>query len=596
MIVTTQILALKPYLEAVENCCRNLSHEELCEFVRELAQEASPKGRAAFLARLKSRPQPKVFVTEDESESEDLLDDELLERIRELKEDILERQEAIEDGTYYEKYDDYRSYGRSYDDYYYDDSIESLSDEQREEFKMLFAETDHLFLTNDLEIARLAYRSLLNMFDNIGEDEDEETFSFAYGFTESEIKIDWRETRSRYCRCVYETASAGERVAQMSQAMLVGAIQFERSYAPSEGKYPLLQDVIDAAAGELPEREEFLTAWQDALERYENTRAQVLFLEAVELSEGIEGVAREVRRLRMPVGYLYWLDLLNTRQAWPELCEIAQEALTNMPKGELRAQAAKVLNSAAIESGNQDMILQGVREAFYSNPDSMSLTKLIEEACRRNLRNEELGKAVEKLGDSGQGLQLKLRILLMLGRLDEASRLVDTEKALGWSSSYGNPGVGLFSGGLLTALTGNDTRGTTIQALLSRYAGSVSGHSFYSPESSRSESATVILLEIRQGLQSISMEEAERQKWTVLAYKMGGGRIDGIVSKKHRKSYGRAAEVLGALMECELLNEREHEAQRLLETYRNQKYRHYSAFRAELKTVMSASALLKPYC
>ncbi len=106
----------------------------------------------------------------------------------------------------------------------------------------------------------------------------------------------------------------------------------------------------------------------------------------------------------------------------------------------------------------------------------------------------------------------------------------------------------------------------------------------------------MILREIRQGLQTISMEEDETRKWTAVAHKMGGGRIDAIVSNKHRKSYNRAADVLGALMECELLNEREHEARLLLDTYRNQKYKRYSAFRAELKTVMNASALLKPYC
>ncbi|MCP4403768.1 MAG: hypothetical protein GY801_41490, partial [bacterium] len=208
---TTQILALKPYLAAVEKCCQHLSHQELCDLIREIAQEASPGERAAFLARLEVRAQSEALAPADGSEPENVLDDELLERIRELKEDILERQEAIEDGTYYEKYDDYRGY----DDYYYDDEVEALSDEQREELKTLFAESDHLFLSNEPAIARRAYRLLLSMFDDIGEDEEEEEFVSAYGFTEYEIKIDWRETRSRYCRCVYETASSEQRVPEM---------------------------------------------------------------------------------------------------------------------------------------------------------------------------------------------------------------------------------------------------------------------------------------------------------------------------------------------------------------------------------------------
>ena len=591
MIDTSQILALKPYLEAVEACCRELSHQELCDVFREIAQEATPKERGAFLARLESRLQPEARFPEPKPDAKIVSGDELLERIRDIKELIQERQDAIEDGSYYEKYDDYGGY----DDYYYDEEIDALSDEQREDLKTLFAEADHFFLSKELEIARQAYRSLLSMFDDIGEDKDEEEFCFAFGFTESDVKIDWRETRSRYCRCVYETASAGERLPEMLEAMQVTANQFESSYAPSEGTYALLQDVIDAAAGELPEREEFLAAWRKALGRYDHTRAQVLLLEAVELSDGIEGVAREVRRLRMPVGYLYWLDLLNGRQAWTEVCAVAQEALENMPKGELRAQAAKLLNTAGIKSGNHELILQGLREALYSAPDSAKLSRLIEEACRQKLRDVELERALKALKRGEEARQLKLKILLMLGRLNEASRLVDTEKSLGWSSSYQNPGVGLFFGGLLTALTGDDGRGATIQGLLARYAGNVSDYTFFSPDPSLSEGSSVILREIRQGLQTISMQEDETRRWTTLAYNMGGNRIDSIVSNKHRNAYRRAAEVLGALMEFELINGRKEEALVLLESFRDQKYKRYSAFRSELKSVMSASALLRPY-
>ena len=586
MADTTQILALKPYLEAVENCCRKLSYQELCDLIREIAQEVSPQERAHFLARLESRPQPDELMTEVE------LDDELLERIRELKEEILERQEAIEDGTYYEEYDDYSDY-RGYDGYY-DDEVEVISEEQREELANLFAETDHLFLAKELDSARRAYRSLLSMFDAIGEEEEEEEFAFPYSFSAYDIKINWRETRSRYSRCVYEMTPSEDRVSQMIQAMEVHVNQFESRYAPSEGDYPLLQDVIDARAGELPDREEFLKEWRDALIEYGTNRAQILFLEAVNFLEGIAGVARAVRQQRIPVGYVYWLDLLTTQQAWQEIGEIAQEALENMPEDQLRAQAAEMLNVAGIETGNQGLMLQGKREAFYSTPNRFSLAPLLEEACRQGVRNDELEKALYFLNNKEHVVQLNVQVLFMLGRLDEASELVDTEKSLGWS--YGGTGIGIFFGGLLTALTRADAQGVTIQTLLKRYAGSSSSYSFYSTTTSDSETDSLILREIQQGLQNLPLEDTKKQEWLTLAEKMGGSRIDGIVSNQHRKSYDRAAEVLSALMECYLLNEQQSEARLLLDTYRNQKYKRYSAFRKELDTVMRNSALLRPYC
>ena len=582
MADTHQILALKPYLEAVENCCRKLSYQELCDLIRDMAQEVAPAERARFLARLESRPQP-----EEQQRTLVELDDELLERIRELKEDILERQEAIEDGTYYEEYDDY-SDDRGYSGYY-DEEIEVISDEQREECANLFAEADHLFLAQELELARRAYRSLLSLFDGLDDEEDEE-FAFPYSFSESDIQINWRETRARYARCVYEMASSEDRVSEMIRAMQVDARQFESRYAPSEGQYPLLQDVINARTGELPEREAFLPAWRDALGAYADNRAQILWLEAINLLEGVAAVARAVRQQRMPVGYLYWLDLLTAQHAWQELGAIAQEALQNMPEGPLRAQAAEMLYLAGVETGNQELMLHGKREVFFAAPQRSGLAAWLEEAGRQDVRDEELEQAIQVLSHKEQLDPLKVQVFLMSGRLDEASALVNPQTSLGWS--YSAAANGVFLGGLLTALTQADARGVTIHALLQRYAGSSSLYAF-----SSSDSATdaLILREMQHGLQQLALEDDQKQKWLAFAEQMGGGRIDGIVSNQHRKSYDRAAEVLGALMECYLLNDQPNKARLLWDTYRNQTYKRHSAFRKEVDTIMRNSALLRPY-
>jgi hypothetical protein len=249
--------------------------------------------------------------------------------------------------------------------------------------------------------------------------------------------------------------------------------------------------------------------------------------------------------------------------------------------------------SVGTETDNQGLMLQARREGFYSTPNMSSLAVFLEEAIRKDVRNDELENALNFLITKEHVVSLKVHVLLILGRLDEASNQVDTDKSLGWS--YGASSVGVFFGGLLTALTHADEQGVTIQTLLKRYAGTGSSYSFYTFQTQQPVSGDLILNEIRQGLRDVQMEVTKQQDWLALAERLGGDRIDGIVSNQHRKAYGRAAEVLGALMECHLLNNRPTEARALLGTYRDEKYRRHSAFRAELNTVMRNSALLRSY-
>lgn len=568
------ILALKPYLETVKSHCQTLAHNELCDVICEIAQEVPPRERAGFLENLTSR-------SKGEEEFGLVINPshELVSRIDSLKEEIAERQKAIDDGSYYEEYDS--GYG-----YYDEEEPDALSEDQREELQTLFAEADHLFLSDELEVAREAYALLLDMFRSDRHDNE-----FYYQLYAHDVNVNWRETRSRYCRCVYELSPPPERISLMLDAMEINVNMFEFRYVPSEGNYPLLQDVFDAKTGDLPDRDEFLRDWSHALEGKTNHRAFVLFLEAINWLEGTEGVAHEVRKQRIPVGYLYWLAQLISSQTWQEVSTIAQEALENLPEGNFRAQAAEMLCLAGQETGKDALILQGKREHFFSTPTNDTLALLLEEANRQNARNEELKNALRFLTAQPQLVDLRVKALLMLGHLDEASGLVDKTKPLGWS--YGGTGIGVFFGGLLTALTCADPQAETIRGLLKRYAESRYGHFHYPPTPEEPKSKAVIFQEILDGLRDIALEEPHKQDWFEVAKKIGENRIDAIVSNLHRKSYDRAAEVLGALMESFLLNDQQTQARLLLETYKNQKYKRHSAFRREVDIVLKNSKLLR---
>jgi hypothetical protein len=573
------IPALKPYLETVRNHCRKLSASELQDIICELAQEVLPDKRADFLEKLRSGSRSMV-------RPHDEADNALISKITSLKDEILERQESIEDGSYYDEY--------GYDEEYDEEYPESLSAEQKKALEALFLESDHLFLSGDLKTAQKAYQSLLSLFS--GSQTDDEIL---YEISHRDVTLNWRETRARYCRCVYETSAPEEKISRMLDAMEIDALMFEKRYTPSEESYPMLQDVSDAAPGELADFKNFLKDWKKALQSEKGNRAYTLLLEAILLNEGMDSVAAEVKKRRMPVGYVFWLDKLVSEGKWEDAAIIAQAELENIPDGGLRAQAAEILSAAGKEIGNNPLVLKGVREQFRSLPNEAVLAMLIDHAKEQNAKHAELENALRVLeSKNSDTYRLRVKILLMLGRLEEAFQIADKSKPLGWS--YDRSGIGLVFSGILTALTHADSGAVTVQTLFRRYN---SAEYEYLDYSSHSETPAwkqeekshdqLIFQEMLQGLRGISLSDSEKQKWFELAKKIGESRIDAIVSEKHRGAYHRAAEVLGALTEYLLMNRQTASAKSLLAMYKDEKYKRHSAFRREVDTVLKNSAVLK---
>ncbi len=306
-------LASQPYLDAVGKHCQKLSFDDLCEIISELAQKVPPHKRAEFLDTLYACSQNNVNVVVDVSY-------ELIARIDALKNQIAKRQETRQPES---------------------ETFDALSEEQCKELQGFFVEADTLFGSNETEYACEAYDVLLDMFRSDRYDEE-----FSYQLHDCDVDINWREIRARYCRCVYETSGSAQKVTRMLHAMQVDVKMCESRYAPSEEVYPTLQDIFIAKAGALPDWEEFLTVWIDSLEGKTNNRAFLLFLEATNWLEGLNGVAREVRKHHIPIGYFYWLDMLKAGEYWEETAHVAQETMKTLPEGPLREQAEEMLGFA----------------------------------------------------------------------------------------------------------------------------------------------------------------------------------------------------------------------------------------------------------
>jgi len=503
--------------------------------------------------------------------------EQILDDIEALKENIEERVRSIEDGSYW---DDPDVWG---DDEYYEEEPDYISEDQDEELGSFFDDAESLFLDERLEDARKVYGALFNLIHDIKEE--------AYFSPPDEIDI--REARSRYCRCVYETANTDRRLDEFIMAMEVDVSDPYNENEYDEG-YPLIQDVIDAKPGEMADLESFLPAWGKALiKRGTKGRPAGLLLETVHRLEGINGVSRLAKEWKnsQPQGYLFWLNILKKENNQKEIIRVSREGLKALKEGKPRERVAEFMMDAAKELYDVEHILLGKRERFFSSMSDQNLLDLVDEATTQGTRDNELDTVIkffEGRRAIDEGKELYARTLLMSGNLNSAFALAKNERGVGWSS--GN-NAGVVFGVVLSVIADHSEKAGTIKTLLKDYANK---RAIYSERFSIDDGkGTSFYNEMIKGLtqnKEIKSQAAEYLSW---AEEIGKGRIEHIVSNKHRRAYERAAQVLASLAEAYLVMGQKSKAANILHSYYNEKYNRFSAFRKEVKAVVKASDLLR---
>ncbi|MEA3232236.1 MAG: hypothetical protein U9Q05_10835, partial [Thermodesulfobacteriota bacterium] len=403
-----------------------------------------------------------------------------------------------------------------------------------------------------------------------------------------------REERARYCRCVYETSKKEDWTDAFVNAMEIDVPNRYNLYDYDE-EYPLLQDVIDARPHVIADLNLFLTAWKKALtQKGLNTRPAVLLLETSHRLEGLDGVSKLARKWKnkQPQGYLFWLDILKRENDPKSIIKVSAEGLKALEKGRPRKQVAQFLIDAAEKIGDAKNLLLGKRERLYSRPSDHDLIEFVGEAVKQDVRERELKKVITffrsgTLEDSDE-TALYIKALLMGGKLPDAFTLVEKEKSVGWSY-FSNTGV--VFGAILSMLADHHGKATTIKTLFCGYANRESAYS--GRMSIDDEPGTSFYEEIVKGLKQQKQTEAEKKKYFSWAEKIGKGRIDHIVSNKHRNAYERAAQVLGALAEAYMTRGQNDKAKKIIHHFYAEKYNRFSAFRREVKSVVTSSQLLR---
>ncbi|MEA1868099.1 MAG: hypothetical protein U9N19_08375 [Thermodesulfobacteriota bacterium] len=561
-------IAMKPYLDTITGYCSTLSNEELTDIIISFAKDVPTSGRVGFLEKLRSYlPDHRVEMMPDAGVIKQILDD-----IQALRESIEERIESIEDGSYWE------------DDEYYDDDPDYVSEYQVEELEAFFDDAESLFLDDRLEDAREVYGTIFSLISYIKEQAD-------YLYLN---EIDIREARAGYCRCIYETSGTGKRLDEFVSAMEINA-SVPHNEDEYDENYPMMQDVIDARPGEMEGMESFFPSWKEVLiERGTKGRSAVLLLEAVNRLEGISGVSRLAKKWKnnQPQGYVFWLNILKKENDQKGIIIVSTEGLKALKEGKFRESVAELMIDAAGKLNDEGHLLLGKRERVFSHMSDQNLLDLVDEATKQNARNEELDTVINffkarKSVDVDEKI-LYIKTLLMSGKLDSAAAMAKNEKSVGWS--YRSP-AGVVFGSVLSVLAGHSDKAGTIKSLLMGYANE---KSVYSGRFSIDyDTSTSFYKEIIKGLKQKKDAKSQAFEYLPWAEKIGKGRIEHIVSNKHRAAYNRAAQVLGSLAETYLEMDQKNKAVEILHEYYNEKYNRFSAFRREVQSVVMHSDLLK---
>jgi hypothetical protein len=566
-------IALKPYLDRISGYCDSLSNDELTDIIIGLAKDVPTSGRVEFLKKIESYLQGrKSAVVLEVGPVEQILDE-----IEALKESIEERIASIEDGTYWD------SQGGWEDDGYDDDYPDYVDADQVQELESFFDDAENLFMNDRLEDAKSVYGALFCLINDIEKD--------AYFSLGPENDI--RESRARYCRCVYETSDPDMRLDEFVEAMEIDASDPHDENEYNED-YPMMQDVIDARPGEMGGLESFLPAWKKVLTaKGKKARPAVLLLETVNCLEGVIGVSKLARKWKntQPQGYLFWLEVLRKKNDQKGVIRVSKEALKALKKGRMRERVADFMMEAAESLNDAKHLLLAKHERFFSYTSDQNLLDLVAEATKQNRRDEELSAVIDSFKAEKpvyEEKDLYVKVLLMSGKLDRAVSETKNKKAVGWSASSS---AGTVFAAVLSVLASHFEKATTIKTILRSYANSVSVYSgrFVIDE----ETSTSFYDEIVRGLKQKKNIEAMAAQSLSWAEKIGKKRIEHIVSNKYRGAYERAAQVLCSLAETHMAMGERKKAERILRRYYYEKYNRFSAFRSEVRAVIRGSDLLR---
>lgn len=552
-------ISIQELMRQIKTLTASMSQVELQELLNGLARSQPVEHRAAFLSELKT-------LAEGSGEEEPVQADDpdaLVARIEELADEAAERQEHIENGEYYELSD------WDEDEYYrpgsWHDDPEVFSAEICDELKAICTQADHWVLDEAYGKALPVYSALFDLEKRALEDE---FFGSPY--------VCSMETGVNYCRCVCRVAPKAKRTQSLYRAIVKVAEsvpEFSRMDGSRVVPLRTLEDLFDDWAGlqKVVDRDDSWIAMRLAVELLVR-RGDDAAAEQRILSGGLEtGPA-----------WLWFLHDLHDRKQWARLAECSRKAAALL-SGWFRMESLKMQVLAGAEVKSAPDIADGLIQLFRERPTRETLAETV---YRLRDQPERLNSVLEQYESFLSGKEVHQQLLALtrisLGRFDEVfTACLKQDDPLGWT--YQSP-CGIAAAAALFQISRNESVCPPLmQGVIHQY--------LFEPSICRREEANnsgfyqecnrALNDALEQVLITPGLTVKQRSSLLQGLHSLFSKRADAIISGKHRKSYGKAAEGLAAWAAASRLCGEARKGEELIETFR-QRYNRHRAFQAEL--------------
>jgi len=332
----------------------------------------------------------------------------------------------LEDGRYFERlaYDEERREERAFGD-------ETWSREMDE----LFARAATAYMSENYALAARVYGRLLHAFRH-----RHRTGVFCGPKAPNDmIETDTDEAKRRYLRALFIVLPENERAAR---------IRHECEHLSDVGQVDIsLRWVLGASndGDQALEHDGLLTDWIAVLRKAgtENKpwarEARRLLREAVALQEGADGLGSLARAdgASHPLAWHAWVGTLVRHERLLEAISAAREGLAVLREESHRARLADRLALLAASTGDYEITLEGALYAWRALPTDVRLLHVVaaSDALQRTSSVLQREATAALRPDWAHSDALACRLLLLVGRTEQAITRFQRADALGWGRS-----------------------------------------------------------------------------------------------------------------------------------------------------------------
>lgn len=578
---------LTNFLKQTDILTAQYSKEQLSSFIHEIGRVMPEEHRQNFLKKLKSIGE-ETGKTQNKDEAKNSGFNKTYQLIKDNLKKI-DSQEVTITAIQNEEYDEW--YDDSGEEFYYEDE-NGISDMLAEACVFIHTCMDEGRYKEGFEIGRQLFAMEILCFSEYGDEELSIGDMVDYELLHCNMKTVIIDT----LYCAYHAASLKKRP-EVLYEIVVNAGNHEIT----------LESIMQYGDEDLPDFQEFLTAWITYLGNKTGCDADRLFSEAISLLDNVSVACKSAEKFVATHPGLYLNILENEKSAdLKVMVSIGIQAMKEIPKKYvMRSKVALKTADYIIKlNGQQDLLEMCYFAAYESDTSAMNYIRVLLHGYGSERKREELEKVFMSISMNENRSSFGVfernnyrtereenkpdrNMILMLrffdGQFAEVlTKGLNVREALGWTGTFMKQGIALF---LLYLYEGKwHEKGMLAMADKVKTAMGFSSEEYQKGLLDVSDiNENDLFYNVFSKWKSMVVMEPDIRTRAIKRIKdLIEKRTEGIMNANHRNYYGECAAYIAALGEVQESLGDKGGKQRLMTSYKD-KYTRRSAFRAEMK-------------